>query len=615
MDTPTSTDPRERSQIAERDTWNLADLYLSEAAWRAEKDRIGGLLPQLAAFQGRLMSSPAVLADALDMQALFDKELSRLYVYASMRADADTRSAHDEGMRQEMVQLAAAFRAHASFIEPEILKSDAATIGGFVVAEPRLAMHRFHLEDVARRAPHTLGDAEEKLLADAGPLSSAPSAIFNLLSNADFPYPTVTLSDGRTASVDHAAYADLRALPNRADRELVMSSFFGSLGTFSRTYGTTLSGELQRALFFAKARRYPSTLDASLDAVNIPRSVYTRLVDGVNRHLPVFHRYLELHRRLLGVDALCYHDLYAPIVPELDLTYSVEQAERLVVEAMAPLGEEYQAVIRRAFRERWIDMFPTVGKASGAYSEGAAYDVHPFILMNYNGKFGDVSTLAHELGHTMQSYLSNRDQPYPLAAYATFTAEVASTFNEKLLHDYMLGTVESDDARLALLGDYLEGIKGTVFRQTQFAEFELAIHEMAARGEPITGETLSRTYLEITRRYYGHDRGVCRVDDYIAHEWSFIPHFYREFYVFQYATSLTASTALAERVQAGDAEATRRYLTLLSAGGSKYPIDLLRDAGVDMTTDEPLERTMAAMTRVMDEVDGMLARRPARSTH
>ncbi len=266
-------------------------------------------------------------------------------------------------------------------------------------------------------------------------------------------------------------------------------------------------------------------------------------------------------------------------------------------------------MIQRAFNERWIDLLPNDGKRSGAYSDGAAYDVHPYMLINYNGKYADVSTLAHELGHTMQSYFSNKAQPYPLASYPIFVAEVASTFNEALLIDHMLKTITDDDARLALLGNYLENIKGTLFRQAQFAEFELRMHEMGQKGQPIVGDALAKLYMDITKKYYGHDQGVCIVDDYVAHEWSFVPHFYRDFYVYQYATSFTASAALAEKVKAGDAAATKRYLTFLSAGGSKYPIDLLKDAGVDMTTDEPLELTVKAMNRVMDEIDALLARK------
>ena len=602
---------RDRSKIADTYKWNLGDIYATNAAWRVAKDTLAADLPQLGQYRGKLATSAATLADALEKQSAFDKELSRLYVYASMLADEDTRDSAHEGMQQEMVQLASAFGAQASFIEPEILKADKTSIERFVAAEPRLKVYRFYLEDVMRRATHTLSDPEEKLLADSGPLMGAPSNVFNILSNADFPYPSVTLGDGRTVKVDQAAFTALRALPNRADREKVMSAFFTALGSFSRTYGTTLNGEVQKVLFVAKARKYPTALEAMLGGPNIPTAVYTRLIDGVNRNLPAFHRYLKLRKRMMGLEELHYYDLYAPLVGSVDLKYTPEEAQKHVLAAVAPLGADYQATIQKAFGNRWIDLFPNEGKRSGAYSNGGAYDVHPYMLINYNGQYADVSTLAHELGHTMQSYFSNKTQPYPLAGYPIFVAEVASTFNESLLIDHMLKSIKDDDTRLSLLGNYLENIKGTVFRQTQFAEFEVRMHEMAGKGQPITGDALAKLYMDITKRYYGHDQGVCIVDDYIANEWSYIPHFYRDFYVFQYATSFTASEALAQKVKAGSADATKKYLAFLSAGGSKYPIDLLKDAGVDMTTDEPLDLTMKEMNRVMDEMETILARRPA----
>ena len=602
---------RDRAKIADRYKWNLADIYPNDAGWRAAKEKLAGEIPQLGQYKGRLTSSAGTLADALERQSALDKELSRLYVYASMLADQDTRESGPQGMRQEMVQLAATFGAEAAYIEPEILKADKSTIEKFLASEPRLKVYRFYLEDVIRRAAHTLSDAEEKLLADAGPLVGAPSNVYNILSNADFPYPTVSLSDGRSVKLDPAAFTALRALPNRADREKVMSAFFTALGSFSRTFGTTMNGEVQKVRFVSKARKYSSSLEAMLDGPNIPTTVYMRLIDGVNKNLPAFHRYLQLRKRMMGLSELHYYDLYAPLVASVDLKYSPEEAETHVLAAVAPLGSEYQATIQRAFNERWIDLFPNEGKRSGAYSNGGAYDVHPYMLINYNGQYNDVSTLAHELGHTMQSYFSNKTQPYPLAGYPIFVAEVASTFNESLLIDYMLKTIEDDDTKLSLLGNYLENIKGTVFRQTQFAEFELRMHEMAQKGEPITGDALAKLYMNITKRYYGHDQGITIVDDYIAHEWSYIPHFYRDFYVFQYATSFTASEALAQKVKAGDPEATRRYLAFLAAGGSKYPIELLKDAGVDMTTDEPLDLTMKEMNRVMDEMEKLLAKRPA----
>ena len=600
---------RDRASTPDKYKWNLADLYPSDAAWRAAKEAFAAELPSIGKFKGRLMSSPSALADGFDTLYAKDKEFSRLASYASLLADEDTRDGLHQGMRQEITQLAATFGAETAYINPEILKAGNAVIEKFMAGEPRLKPYRRDLEELIRRSAHTLSDSEEKILADARPMAGSASTIYGILSNADFPYPTVTLSDGHAVKVDEAAYADLRALPDRGDREKVMSAFFNGLGSFSRTFGTTMNAEVQKVLFFTKTRRYKTALETELDGPNIPVSVYTRLVDGVNKNLPAFHRYLKLRKRMMGLDELHYYDLYAPLVSSVKLEYTPEEAQKLVLGAVAPLGTEYQATIQKAFADRWIDLLPNTGKRSGAYSSGGVYDVHPYMLINYNGKYADVSTLAHELGHTMQSYFSNHTQPYPMAGYPIFVAEVASTFNESLLNDYMLKQIKDDATRLSLLGNYLENIKGTVFRQTQFAEFELRMHEMAQKGQPITGDSLAKLYLDITKRYYGHDQKICIVDNYVAHEWSYVPHFYRDFYVFQYATSFTASEALAAKVKVGDPAATKRYLAFLNAGGSKDPIDLLKDAGVDMTTDEPLDLTVASMNRVMDEMERILAKR------
>jgi oligoendopeptidase F len=598
---------RNRASLPDKYKWNLADLYASETAWRDAKDKLKPQIATLAPFKGTLGTSPARLADALDTANRVAKELQKVFLYTSLLADEDTRIAKNQGMQQEMQQIAAGFGEQLSFLEPEILKIGKAKIDGWIAQEPRLKTYAFYLNDIQRRQPHTLSDAEERLLASSSVALSASSSTYNILANADFPYPSVTLSDGKTVKLDSSSYSLYRSVANREDRKKVMQAFFTELGKFKGTYGTTLNGQVQTNEFFAKARKYEVALDAALDGPNIPIPVYQRLVEGVNQGLPTFHRYLQLRKKMMNLPDLAYYDLYAPLVASVDLSYTPEESEKNVLASLAPLGPDYVAAVRRAFSERWIDLLPTEGKRSGAYSNGAAYDVHPYMLINFNGKYGDMSTVSHELGHTMQSYLSNKAQPFHLASYPTFVAEVASTFNEALLIDYMLKQIKDDNARLSLLGNYLENIKGTVFRQTQFAEFELRLHEMAERNEPLTGESIDKAYLEITRKYYGHDKKVCEVPDYVAHEWAFIPHFYLNFYVFQYATSFTASEALASKVLAGDPAATKRYLAFLSAGGSKYPIDLLKDAGVDMTTSEPLQLTLKKMNAVMDEMERILA--------
>jgi len=597
---------KERADIPESAKWRLTDLYPSDEAWRAAKDKLVARIPEVQKYKGTLGQSPQQLAAALVLLSDLNKEFSRVYIYTGLIADQDTRVAKYRAMKQEMDQLGASFGADTAFVEPEILKIDRATIDSFIAKEPKLAPYTFYLHDLLRRQAHTLSEPEEKIIADAGLMSSAPSDVYGVFTNADFPFPTITLADGTSRKLDQATFSVSRSLPNREDRKKVFEAFFGALGDYRGTIGTALNAEVQKDLFYMRARKYPTTLDSALEPDAIPTSVYTKLIEGVNANLPTFHRYLNLRKRMLGINDLHYYDLYAPLVANAKLEYSLDEAKKNILGAVAPLGTGYTSVIERAFNDRWIDLYPNAGKRTGAYSNGGAYDVHPFMLINYNGRYDDMSTVAHELGHTMQSYFSNKNQPYPTAGYPIFVAEVASTFNEALLNDYMLKQIKDPATRLSLLGNYLEGMKGTVFRQTQFAEFELRIHQAAEKGEPLTGDTFDTIYLDIVKRYYGDDKGVCKVDDVVKHEWAYIPHFYRTYYVYQYATSATASAALSEKVMSGDANATKRYLAFLSAGGSKYPIDLLKDAGVDMTTSEPLDLTMKKMNRVMDEMDAIL---------
>jgi oligoendopeptidase F len=606
---PAAAQQRDRASIPEKYKWDLTPIYPSNAAWRTAKEQLASELPGIRQLKGTLGRSPAALADALERVTALRKTYYRIATYANLRADEDTRVAEHQGMRQEVTLLGASYGTEVAFMEPEILQLGREKIQQFLSSEPRLSSYRFYLEEILRQAAHTLSEPEERILASAASVTIAPSTTSGLLLNAEFPFPSVTLGDGRTVKLDQQAFANLRQSPNRADREKVMSAYFRALGGFSQTLGSTLTGSVRASQFYASMRKYDSDLAARLDDANIPVSVYSRLIDGVNRHLPSFHRYLKLRKRMMGVDALHYYDLYAPLVGSVNLEYTPEEAQRHIAAAVAPLGAEYVSLINRAFSERWIDLLPNDGKRSGAYMSGSAYDVHPYTLINYNGTFTDMSTVAHELGHAMHSFHSSRAQPFHLAGYQTFVAEVASQFNEDLLLEYVLKQVKEKDVRIAILGNYLETLKATVFRQTQFADFELQVHQLAQQGKPLTGESLAKLYLDITKRYYGHDEGVCVVDDYIAHEWSGVPHFYNSYYVFQYATSFTAATALSEGVLttgARGADATKRYIQFLSSGGSKHPIDILKDAGVDMTTDQPLELTVRKMNRVMDEIEKLL---------
>jgi oligoendopeptidase F len=601
---------RTREAISDQYKWNLTDLYPNDAAWRAEKDRLAATLAQAKPFAGTLGQSADRLTAALQLQIEQQKTFGRLITYANLSADQDTRVSEKQALMDEMRQLGAQFGAAWAFFEPELLTLDPATVSKWAQATPALKPFAFYLQDVLRRKAHTLTANEEALMAQASPVAAGPANLANIFLNADLPWPTIKLANGDSVRLDASGYSAARAAANRDDRRKAMEGFFGALGSFRRTIGTALSTAVQAQLFDARARKYSSNLADALDGPNIPESVYHELVAGVNRHLPAFHRYLKLRQRILNLPELHYYDLYAPLVSGVPLEYSVEEAQREVKAATARLGEDYTQVLDRAFKERWIDYYPSTGKRSGAYMAGSAYDVHPYLLLNYNGKYDDVSALAHELGHAMHSWFSNKAQPPATANYPIFVAEVASTFNEALLNEEMLRKIKDPKARIAILGNYLEGVKGTLFRQTQFAEFELAMHQMAEKGQPLTGDALSKLYLAITRKYYGHDQKIAIVDDYIAHEWAYINHFFRPFYVFQYSTSFTASTALAEKVMSGDPEALKRYRTFLASGGSKAPIDLLKDAGVDMTSPEPLDLTIKKMNRVMDEMEKLLATVP-----
>ncbi len=599
---------RDRSKIPDQYKWKLTDLYPSDQAWAADKDVMARRLPGLSRWKGALGTSPTELADCLDYLNDVAKQFAKLAVYAGMASDQDTREAKYLAMVQEMGQLGAEFGAQTSYIQPEVLAIPRSTIDEFLTKEKRLAIYRHDLDDILRRKDHTGTANEEKIIADAGLMADGPDNIYGIFSNADFPFPDVTLSDGKHVHLDKAAFALNRMLPNRADRKLVFEAYLGKLEDFKRTFGTQLYAEVKKDMFYMKARQYPSSVAAALDGNSIPVSVYRSLVDGVDANLPTFWRYLKLRQRMLGVDQLHYYDLYAPVVKSVDLNYTYEEAQQNVLAALSPLGQEYVQTAKNGFAARWLDVYPNTGKRAGAYSQGGAYDVHPYMLLNYNGKYDDMSTLAHELGHTMHSYFSNKNQPYNLSQYSIFVAEVASTFNEALLIDYMLRTTKDPNVRLSMLGSYLDNIRGTVFRQTQFAEFELKIHDVAEKGESLTGEVLDSLYLAITKKYYGHDKGICVVDDMVKVEWASVPHFYYNYYVFQYATSFTASAALSEKVLAGDAAATQRYLELLKSGASDYPIELLKKAGVDMTTPEPLQLTMKKMNRIMDEIEAIIGK-------
>ena len=596
----------DRSKIPDQDKWDLSDVYPTDAAWESAKKDLEKRLPEVDRYKGKLGSSPKELLGCMNLLFDLKKEFSRLATYASQKSDLDVRDAHAMEMRQSLDPLGAEFGARTAWVDPEILEIPSAKIEAFLKEEPGLAIYKPVIEDIVRLKPHTLSPAEEKIMADASLVSGTPDSIFSVFSDADNPRATVTLSDGETVKLDASAYTKYRAVPNRWDRESVFQAFFGNLDQFKGTYGALLNGEVDKDLFFAKARNYKDCLSSALDGPNIPTVVYTNLLRNVHKNLPTLWRYLKLRQRIMGLDQLRYSDLYAPIIKEVDEKYTADQAKDLVLKAVAPLGQDYVDVLKNGYAHRWVDFYPSPGKHSGAYSNGAAYDVHPFMLLNFNGSYEDVSTLAHESGHTMHSYYSNKTQPFATSDYTIFVAEVASTCNENLLMDYMLKHTDSDAMKLFLLGSYVDNIRQTLFRQAQFAEFELKIHQMVESGQPLTGENLNKAYAGIINEYYGVPQGITEINPVCYSEWAFIPHFYYNFYVYSYATSITASTAISQMIMEGKPDAVKDYRKFLTLGSSLPPVEELKVAGVDMTTDVPFDITMKAMNRAMDQMEAIL---------
>jgi len=598
--------------VPEQIVWDLADLYPSVEAWRVAREDVAGRAEDLARFRGTLGESAEQLADALDSVRGVEKELVRLFVYAFLKADEDRRVSEAQERRGEAATLMAEFEEAVAFIAPELLRIGAATIERFIAAEPRLEKHAFGLRDTLRRADHTLSDESEEVLAATGSMRQGPERFYAMLSSSDLPFPTVTLSTGEAVRLDQAAYGRHRASPVREDRKLVFDAFWGAWRNYEATLGQTLETHVKSNVFEAKVRNFDSALDRALFGANIPPAVYRTLIEATHRHLPSLHRYFRIRRQLLGVDELRYSDIYPPLVSS-DRVYTLEEARGLALASASPLGADYVTLLGEGLASDWTHVYPQPGKAPGAYMYGSVYDVHPYLLLNFNGAYDDVTTFVHEWGHAVHTMLSTRANPYETAGYATFTAEVASTTNEVLLQEHLLAQDLPDEERLFYLGSALEGIRGTFFRQVMFAEFELAIHEQVEQGKALSGARLSELYERLVRQYHGSDEGALAYDTDYAIEWAFIPHFYRNFYVFQYATSIAGGTMFADRLLTGDemsrGAARRDYLAVLSAGGSDYAYDLLRNAGIDLATDAPCDALIARMNRVMDEIEAILGRR------
>ena len=597
------SDPAEPEQIV----WDLTEIYPTDQAWSAEKERLEREVDGLSRYQGTLGDSAAALRTALDAISASDKQLARLYVYVFLKADEDRRVAEHQERRSVAASLLSVFEEATSFVSPELLRVGSETVERYIAEDLGLAKHAFNLRNILRQEPHTLSRETEQIIAATGPVAQGPERIYTMLSSSDLPFPTITLSGGEEVRLNQAAYSLHRASQNRDDRKHVFDSFWKSWKGYEATLGQTLDTQVKAHVFQAKARKYDSALHAALSGPNIPVEVYRTLIAATHRHLRSLHRYFRLRERMLGVDDLAYYDIYPSLVAS-DRTFSLEESKQLALASAAPLGDAYVDVLRKGLSGNWMHVYPQEGKASGAYMYGAVYDVHPYLLLSYNGLYGDVSTLVHEWGHAIHTLLSQAHNPYETSAYATFTAEIASTTNEVLLQEHMLSKDISDRERLFYLGTALEAVRGTFFRQAMFAEFELKIHELVEAGDALSGARMTELYGQLVRQYHGSDEGVLTFDPDYAVEWAFIPHFYRNFYVFQYATSIAGGTMFAERFLGGDDQARNDYLAVLSAGGSRYAYELLQDYGIDLATDAPYDALIARMDRVMDEIERILDR-------
>lgn len=586
-------------------TWDLTDLFPTAAAWDTERAAIEKEVAAVGALKGTLGRDAATMLAALDQMTAIDKRLARLSVYASLKSDEDVRVSENQTRNQAASNLYAKFGEATAFVRPEILGIGAAKVESFIAATPGLAKNAFFLRDVLRGAPHTLSPESEDLLAQAGNPLGQPGSVYSIFTNGELPYPTVKLADGKDVKLDQAAYTLHRQAANREDRKRVFDAFWGSFKSFEGTLGANLQAAMLANVFNAKARKFNSALEASLFSDNMPEPVVRTLIGEVNRALPTFHRYLKLRARMLKVKDLAYYDIYAPLT-SIRNTYNLEDSKRLTLAALAPFGAEYTDILRVGFSKRWMHAYPQPGKASGAYMAGAAYDVHPYLLLNHNDDYDSLSVFAHEWGHAVHTVLTRRAQPYELSNYSTFTAETASITNEVLLFEHMLAQAKTREEKIAFLNEALDQIRGSYFRQAMFAEFLIDSHALAEKGEPLTGERLTQVYCDLLKRYHGSAKGVMSVDPTYCVEWAFIPHFYRGFYVYNYATSMAGGAYMADAMTKQGEVARKRFIALLSAGGSDYAYNLYKTAGADMATPTPYRALEARMNRIMDQMEKLL---------
>lgn len=592
---------KERNQIPVEDTWATEDLYPSDEAWKETLATMEADKEKLTAFAGRLAESAQTLCDYLATTEQVNVKAHRLANYCMRKSDQDTRDSVYQAMTGEFVGVAVALGAATSFETPEIMAIDDAVLDSFYKECPELERYRRYLTNLRRRKAHVLSAAEEKLLASAGEMAQTPDKVYGMLADADLTFADAVDSTGKKHTLRQGTFVSLEESADRELRKSAYENLYDGFANFKNTAAGLLDAQNKQLKFFAEARKYESAFEASLDATNVPTSVYLNLIEAVHKNMDKMHRYVRLRKKLLGVDELHFYDIYTPLVKDVDKKIPFTQAKQTVYDSLAPLGDDYRKILQEGFDNRWIDVYPTEGKRSGAYSAGA--DVHPFVLLNYTGTLDSQFTLTHEMGHALHSYHSNKYQNPIDAGYVIFVAEVASTCNEALLMEYLLGKTTDKKERAYLINHFLDQFKGTIYRQTMFAEFELNIGKMAAEGKTLTADVLCQEYRRLNELYYGPDMVA---DDRIAMEWARIPHFYYDYYVFQYATGYSAAIALSRRILNEGEPAVKDYIRFLSGGCSKSPIDLLKDAGVDMTSPEPVEQALELFGNLLDEMESLM---------
>ena len=584
-------------------TWDLTQLYPTPEAWAAERQAVLDALPGVAKYKGHLGDSAASLREALQTISDLSRRTARLDTYASLKADEDTQVAPNQERRQLAIALASQGAEAVSWVDPELLSIGKDKIDGFLAADPGLSKFRFGLENVLRRAPHTLNEDAERVLAAAGNPLSGAEQVRTQLVNSDIPWPEVTLATGEKVRLDSQGYGKARSTADRNDRKMVMDTFFGTYQTYKSSLAQALATQVNGDIFNAKARRYGSAVESALSTNNVPVGVYKTLVDETNAGLPVLHRYFEVRRKLLGLPDMHYYDIY-PEATKIDRAFTIDEARSLTLAAVQPLGKEYADLLAKSTASPWADVYPRKGKASGAYMNPGAYDVHPYLLLNHTNDYDGVTTFAHEWGHAMHSLLANKSQPFETADYPIFLAEIASTMNEQLLSRYMQANAKTKNEKLFFLDQLMELYRATFFRQAMFAEFELAMHDTVEKGGALSGEGLNDMYLALLKKYHGPK---VIIDPTYAAEWAYIPHFYYNFYVYQYATSIAASAYFSDQVLAGGAKARDNYLNVLRAGGSDYPTNTLLKAGLDMTTPAPYRALIGKFSSTIDQVEKLMA--------